>query len=145
MKELKAKIKKDSPFYTMGLNQKGKSIWLEIIGHRTKGENNYKVKAVKQFKDGFAEYEEIWLPVQQVILKQIENSQMQLDLVSKEEFEELKKSPRYSNRLRFEVTTEIEKQYIYALDLAEAQKFAKQLGLQNAKIKQVARLNKSEL
>lgn len=145
MKELKAKIKKDSPYYKMGLNQKGKSIWLDIVSFRTKGINNFKIKAIKQFKNGFAEYEEVWLPVQHIVLKQIENAQLQLDMVSKEEFEELKKSPRYSNRRRFEITTDLEKQYIYALDLTEAQKFVKQLGLQHAKIKQVARLKKSDL
>lgn len=145
MKVLKAKIKKTSIHYKKGVNQKGKSIWLSITGFNPKGEHNYKIKAVKGIKNGFAEYVEIWVSPEDITIKQHEDGQLSLDIFSPQEMEENKQNPRYYNQRRFEVITKNEKQYLQVPDFETAQSVAKQYGLTDFKIKQVKRLTKKEL
>ena len=145
MRVLKAKIKKTSKHYNKGLDSKGKSVWLTITGFNTHGVHNYKIKAISGFKDGFAEYEEIWVAGSDISLRQIEDNQLQLDIYSKQELEENKLNPKYFNQRRFEVTTENEKRYFHAPDFETAQKVAKHYGLTDFKIKQVRRLSKKDL
>jgi hypothetical protein len=145
MKVLKAKIKKTSIHYKKGVNQKGKSIWLSITGFNPKGEHNYKIKAVKGIKNGFAEYVEIWVSPEDITIKQHEDGQLTLDIFSPQEMEENKQNPRYYNQRRFEVITKNEKQYFQVPDFEAAQRVAKQYGLTDFTIKQVKRLSKREL
>ncbi len=145
MKILKAKIKKTSVHYRKGLNQKGKSIWLSITGFNASGEHNFKIKAVKGIKHGFAEYVEIWVSPQDIIIKHHEDGQLSLDIFSPQEMEENKQNPRYFNQRRFEIITENEKQYIQAPDFETARRVARQYGINYTKITQVRRLNKTEL
>ena len=42
MKALKAKIRKTSPHFERGLNQKGKPVWLSITGFKPQGTKNFK-------------------------------------------------------------------------------------------------------
>lgn len=102
MKVLKAKIKKTSIHYKKGINQKGKSIWLSIVGFNPRGEHNYKIKAVKGIKNGFAEYIDIWVSPNDITIKQHEDGQLSLDIFSPQEMEENKLNPRYANQRRFE-------------------------------------------
>lgn len=145
MKVLKAKIKKSSIHYKKGLNQKGKSVWLNITGFNIHGLHNYKIRAISGFKDGFAEYEEIWMSGSDLTFKQHEDLQLSLDIYSKQEDEENKYNPRYFNQRRFEVTTRNEKRYFHAPDIETAKKIAKQYGLSGYEIRQVARLTKKDL
>jgi hypothetical protein len=145
MKILKAKILKTSIHYHKGLNQKGKPIWLSITGFNPQGEHNYKIKAIKGIKNGFAEYIEIWVRPDEISLKQHENGQLSLDIFSEQEQEENRHNPRYYNQRRFEVTTKNERLFFHGPDLRTAEKVAKQYGLSKFSIKQVRRLNKSEL
>lgn len=145
MKVLKAKIKKTSVHYKRGINQKGKSIWLSITGFNPKGEHNYKIKAVKGIKNGFAEYVEIWLSPNDLTIKQHEDGQLSLDIFSPQEMEENKQNPRYYNQRRFEVITENEKQYFQVPDIETAERVARQYGLTKYKIRQVRRLTKNDL
>jgi hypothetical protein len=145
MKILKAKIKKTSTHYLKGLNQKEKPIWLSITGFNVMGDHNYRIKAIKGFRNGFAEYQEIWVSGSEIELKQHEENQLSLDIFSKEEEEENKHNPRYFNQRRFEVSTITEKMYIHAPDLKTAEKVAGEYGLTKYSIKQVARLNRNEL
>lgn len=145
MKVLKAKIKKGSIHYKKGINQKGKSIWLSITGFSPKGEHNYKIKAIKGIKNGFAEYVEIWVKPEDIILKQHEDGQLSLDIFSPQELEENKLNPRYFNQRRFEVKTENEVQYFQAPDLETVKRVVKENGIGNCTIKQVRRLTKEEL
>ncbi len=145
MKVLKAKIKKTSIHYKKGVNQKGKSIWLSITGFNPKGEHNYKIKAVKGIKNGFAEYVEIWVSPEDITIKQHEDGQLTLDIFSPQEMEENKQNPRYYNQRRFEVITKNEKQYFQVPDFEAAQRVAEQYGLTDFTIKQVKRLSKKEL
>ncbi len=145
MKILKAKIKKSSIHYRKGLSAKGKSVWLLITGFNTHGQHNYKIRAIKAFKNGFAEYQEIWMKGTDLIFRQTENIQLSLDIFSKEEEEENKNNPRYFNQRRFEVTTPNEKLYFHAPDLETVEKVIKDYGISEYKLKQVARLRKKEL
>lgn len=145
MKVLKAKIKKTSVHYKKGLNQKGKSIWLSVTGFNAKGEHNYKVKAVKGIKNGFAEYIEIWVRPDEITLKQHEDGQLSLDIFSPQELEENKLNPRYFNQRRFEVKTENEIQYFQAPDIETVRKIVKVNGIGKCSIKQVKRLTRKEL
>ena len=145
MKILKAKIKKTSIHYKKGLNPKGKSIWLSITGFNTHGEHNYKIKAIKGIKNGFAEYQEIWISLSDLTFKQIEDGQLSLDIFSKEEEEENKYNPRYFNQRRFEVSTKKEKFYLHAPNLEMAKQVARDYGFTKFKIVQVPRLSKKEL
>lgn len=145
MKVLKAKIKKTSIHYKKGVNQKGKSIWLSITGFNPKGEHNYKIKAVKGIKNGFAEYVEIWVSPDDITIKQHEDGQLTLDIFSPQEMEENKQNPRYYNQRRFEVITKNEKQYLQVPDYETAEKVARQYGLVDFKIRQVKRLTRKEL
>jgi hypothetical protein len=145
MKILKAKIKKSSIHYKKGLSGKGKSVWLSITGFNTHGEHNYKIKAIKGFKNGFAEYEEIWMNGKDLAFKQIENNQLSLDIYSKEEEKENKNNPRYFNQRRFEVTTINKKFFIHAPNLETAKKVIKGYGISDFRLKQVSRLRKKEL
>lgn len=145
MKVLKAKIKKTSVHYRKGLNQKGKSIWLSITGFNSRGEHNYKIKAVKGIKNGFAEYQEIWVRPDEITVKQHEDGQLVLDIFSPQELEENKLNPRYFNQRRFEVKTKNQIQYFHAPDLETVKKVVKQYGISGYSIKQVKRLSKKEL
>jgi hypothetical protein len=145
MKVLKAKIKKSSIHYKKGVNQKGKSIWLSITGFSPKGEHNYKIKAIKGIKNGFAEYIEIWVKPEDITLKQHEDGQLSLDIFSPQELEENKLNPRYFNQRRFEVQTENEVQYFQAPDLETVKRIVKENGIMKCTIKQVRRLTKEEL
>ena len=145
MKILKAKIKKSSIHYRKGLGGKGKSVWLTITGFNTHGEHNYRIKTIKGFKNGFAEYEEIWMKRSDLIFKQIEDSQLSLDIFSKEEEKENRNNPRYFNQRRFEVTTLNKKFYIHAPNFETAKKVVQDYGISDCKIKQVSRLRKKEL
>lgn len=145
MKILKARIKKTSIHYKKGLNPKGKSIWLSITGFNTHGEHNFKIKAIKGIKNGFAEYIEIWMGKDDLTFKQIDDGQLSLDIFSKEEEEENKYNPRYFNQRRFEVTTKNSKFYLHAPNLEMAKRVAADYGLAKYKVVQVARLTKKEL
>lgn len=145
MKILKAKIKKSSIHYKKGLNQKGKSVWLSITGFNPHGEHNYRIKAIKGIKNGFAEYQEIWMRGSDLQLKQHEDGQLSLDIFSKEEEEENKFNPRYFNQRRFEVTTKNEKLYFHAPDIETARKVVRSHGYPDFEIRQVRRLSKNEL
>ena len=109
-----AKIKKTSPHFNMGLNLKGKSIWLAITGFRTTGIRNFKIKAVKAIAEGHARFQEIWISPAEITLKHVDIAQLSLELYTKEELEENKYNPRFFNRKRFEIVTANEKQYIHA-------------------------------
>lgn len=145
MKVLKAKIKKTSPYYSLGLNQKSKPVWLTITGFRVVGTKNFRINAVKGFKAGYAEYKEIWVSKDDIILRHVDEGQLSMDLYSQEEYEKQKHHPRISNRKRFEIRTKNEKQYIQAPDLEAAHHMAKQLGLSEYSITQVKRLTKKEI
>lgn len=145
MKILKAKIKKTSPYYDMGLNNKRKPIWLSITGFSAEGVHNYKIKAVKGIKNGFAEYQEIWVGYQDISIKQFDDGQLAFDMFSQQELEENKNNPRYFNQRRFEVTSKNQKQYIHAPDIETARKVAEQYCLGEFKITQVPRRTKKEL
>jgi hypothetical protein len=88
MKILKAKIKKSSVHYRKGIVGKDKSIWLSITGFNPHGAHNYKIKTIKGIKNGFAEYEEIWMSGNDLTFKQFEEAQLSLDIFSKEEEQE---------------------------------------------------------
>ena len=145
MKVLKAKIKKSSVYYRKGLDRKGKSVWLTIISFNAKGLHNFKVKAIRGYKDGFALYEEIWLSYKDVTFKQIDEDQLSLDIYSKEELEENKNNPKYFNQRRYEVISDTEKLFVHAPDLKTARQQAIEMGLGDIKIKQVRRRTKREL
>jgi hypothetical protein len=145
MKVLKAKIKKTSRYYDMGLNQKGKSIWLSITGFNPNGNNNFRINAIKKIIKGFAQYQEIWISIDEITFKHIEDGQLSLELFSKEEFEEHKMSPRYFNQHRYEISTSNEKRYLHAPDLKTANLIAQELGLSNYSILEVKKLTKKEI
>jgi hypothetical protein len=145
MKILKAQILKSSYHYHKGLNQKGKPVWLSITGFNPVGEHNYKIKAVKGFKNGFAEYVEIWVRPDEIKLKQHEDGQLILDIFSPQELEENKLNPRYYNQRRYEITTKNEKIYMHGPDQMTVESALKQSGILKYTIKQVKRLNKNEL
>jgi hypothetical protein len=145
MKVLKAKIKKTSRYYEMGLNQKGKSLWLSITGFNANGNNNFKLNAIKKIVKGFAQYQEIWISKDEILLKHIEDGQLTIELFSKEEFEQQKMNPRYFNQRRFEISTTNEKRYIHAPDLKTANSIAHEFGLDNYSIKEVKKLTKNEI
>lgn len=145
MKVLKAKIKKTSPHYEKGLNLKGKPVWLTITGFKSTGTKNYRINAIKGISGGFAQYEEIWLSKDELLLKHIEDGQLAIELYSSEEFEEQKYNPKFYNRKRFEIVTETERQYIQAPDLKKARQIANELGFVNFKIRQVKKLTNKEI
>ncbi len=145
MKVLKAKIKKSSPFYEKGLNLKGRPVWLSITGFKASGTNNFRINAIKGISGGFAQYEEIWLSKDDILLKHIEDGQLAIELYSSEEFEQQKYNPKFYNRKRFEIVTETEKQYIQAPDYKMACQIAGELGFVNYKIKQVKKLSKNDI
>lgn len=145
MKILKAQILKTSIHYHKGLNQKGKPVWLTITGFNPMGEHNYKIKAIKGFKNGFAEYIEVWIRPDEIKLKQHEEGQLSLDIFSQQELEENKHNPRYYNQRRYEITTKKGKYYFHGPDSATVEKVARQYGITKFTIKQVKRLNKAEL
>jgi hypothetical protein len=145
MKILKAQIVKSSVHYSKGLNPKGKPIWLSITGFNPSGVHNYKIKAIKGIRNGFAEYVEIWLRPDEIKLKQFEDGQLALDIFSPQELEENKHNPRYYNQRRFEVITANEKFYIYSPDLKTAENNLIRDGICEFSIKQVKRLTKEEL
>ena len=138
-------MKKTSPNYKMGINIRGKASWLEITGFRTKGDKNFRVKAINGFRDGFAEFKDIWVGKDDIILKHIDEKQYYLELYSPEEFEKQKYNPKLFNSKRFEVITKTEKQYIHARDIEMANQVAKEYGLTDYKIRQVKRLTKKEI
>lgn len=140
-----AKIKKASPHYNMGLNVKGKSIWLAITGFRTTGERNFKIKAIKSITSGNVKFQEIWINPAEITFKHIEITQLSLELYSQEELEENKYNPKFFNKRRFEIITPNEKRYIYATDMKMAVKIANQMGLGEFSIRQVKRITKREL
>jgi len=145
MKILKAKIKKTSKYYEMGLNQKRKALWLNITGFSPNGNNNYKINAIKKIVHGFAQYQEIWINKDEITFKQIEDGQLSFELFSQEEFEEYKLNPRYFNQRRYEISTSNEKQYIHAPDLKTANSIAQEIGLVNFKIIEVNKLTRKEI
>ena len=145
MKILMARIKKSSPHYEMGLNHKGKSIWLSITSFRTAGARNFKIKAIKEFSNGHARFQEIWISPEEITLKHVETAQLSLDLYTQEELEENKYNPKFFNRKRFEIITKNEKQYIHATDIEMATKIANEMGLGEYKIRQVKKFTRKEL
>jgi hypothetical protein len=145
MKVLKAKIKKTSKYYKMGISQKGKALWLSIIGFSLNGKNNFKIKAIKNIVNGFAQYQELWVSKDEITLKQIEDGQLSIELLSQEEYEQHKMNPRYFNQRRYEISTTNEKQYIYAHDLKMANFIAQELGLINFNIIEVKKLSGKEI
>jgi len=145
MKILKAKILKNSVHYYKGLNQKGKQVWLSITGFNPVGEHNYKVKAIKGIKNGFAEYVEIWVRPDEIQLKQHEDGQLSLDIFSPQELEENRNNPRYYNQRRFEITTQNEKFYVHGPNLKTVEFTLKDAGIFEYSIKQVKRLTKKDL
>lgn len=145
MKILKAKIKKTSPYYNKGLNQKGKPVWLSITGFNPIGDKNYRIKAIKSIKHGFAEYQEIWVPPADITMKQFEDGQLTMDIFSPQEVEQNKYNPRYFNQRRFEIITKNEKQYMYAPDIETIEKVLKHHSIYEAEVKQVPRLKKGEI
>jgi hypothetical protein len=145
MKILKAQIVKTSIHYHKGLNPKGKPIWLTITGFNPTGEHNYKIKAIKGIKNGFAEYIEIWMRPEEVKLKQFDDGQLTLDIFSPQELEENKHNPRYYNQRRYEVTTKNAKYFFHGPDAATVERVAKQYGISKFAVKQVKRLTKDEL
>jgi hypothetical protein len=145
MKVLKAKILKDSIHYHKGLNQKGQPVWLSIVGFNPQGIHNYKIKAIKAIKNGFAEYIEIWMRPDEIKLKQHEDSQLSLEIFSPQELEENRHNPRYYNQNRYEVTSKNTKYFFYGPNLETVEKVARQYKISKFSIKQVRRLNKEEL
>lgn len=145
MKVLKAKIKKSSIHYKKGLNQKGKSIWLSITGFNPRGNHNFKIKAINGIKNGFAEYQEIWVAPNDILLKQLETDQLSLDIFSPQEQIENLQNPRYFNQRRFEVITKNETLYFHSPDEETINKIMKQYGISEFSVKQVRRLTKKEL
>ena len=145
MKVLKAKIKKTSSHYEKGLNLKGKPVWLTITGFKATGINNFRINAIKSISGGFAQYEEIWVSKDEILLKHIEDGQLAIELYSSEEYEQQKYNPKFYNRKRFEIVTENEKQYIQAPDYKMACQIAGELGCVNFKIKQVKKLTKKDI
>ena len=145
MKVLKAKIKKTSKHYELGLNQKGKPLWLNVTGFNPNGNNNFKINAIKKIVKGFAQYQEIWVSQDDITLKQFEEGQLSFDLLSQEEFEQYKMHPRYFNQRRFEVSSVNEKQYIHAPDLKTVNSILEEMGLANFTIKEVKKLTKKEI
>ena len=140
-----AKIKKTSPHFSMGLNVKGKSTWLAITGFRTTGGRNFKIKAVKAISQGHAQFQEIWISPEEIILRHVDIAQLSLELYTKEELEKNKYNPRFFNQKRFEIITKNEKQYIYATDIGMATKIANQMGLDEYRIRQVKKISRKEL
>lgn len=145
MKILKAKIKNTSVHYKKGLNQKGKSIWLSITGFSARGEHNFKIKTIKGIKNGYAEYEEIWIGIDDITFKKIEENQLSLDIFSPQELKENQQNPRYFNQRRFEVITSNDKLFFHAPDIETVKKIMKQYGISDFEVKQVKRLAKSDL
>lgn len=145
MKILRAQIVKTSVHYHKGLNSKGKPIWLTITGFNPTGIHNYRVKAIKGIRNGFAEYVEIWVRPDEIKLKQFEDGQLTIDIFSPQEMEENRHNPRYYNQRRFEVITQNEKVYFYGPNLETIENVAKQYGLANFSIRQVKRLTKDDL
>jgi hypothetical protein len=145
MKILKAKIKKGSSNYHFGLNQKGKPIWLLIVDFNSHGEQNFKIRAIKGIKNGFAEYMEIWVKPDEITIKHQEDGQLTLDIFSPQEKEENRNNPRYYNQRRFEINTDNEKYYLYGPDYESVEKEIKQFCNGEFSIKQVKRLSRDEL
>jgi hypothetical protein len=123
MKILKAKIKKTSTHYKKGLNQKGESIWLSITGFNPRGKHNYKIKAIEGIKNGFAEYREIWVGLDEISLKLHEDRQLTLDIFSPQEQQENLHNPRYFNQRRYEVQTKNESLFLHARIWKQWKKF----------------------
>lgn len=123
----------------MGLSIKAKPIWLQIIGFKPVGEKNYKIKAIKTYSEGYAEYEEVWISPKEITLKHFEQDQPGLDLYSEKQWQELKHNPIYRNKYRYEIKTENEKQYLYAQNLDMAKDLASQMGISNFEIKPVTK------
>ena len=145
MKVLKAKIRKTSPHYERGLNQKGKPVWLSITGFKPQGIKNFRINAIKSISGGFAQYEELWVGKDEITIKHIEDGQLSIELYSSEEFEQQKYNPKFYNRKRFEIITETERQFIQAPDYKMARQIAGELGFVNFKIRQVKRLTRGEM
>jgi hypothetical protein len=145
VKILKAKIKPTSTYYKKGLNHKGKSEWLSITGFSPRGEKNFRIKAIKGIKDGFTEFEEIWIGIEEIILKKIVDNQLSLDILSPQEEKENRYNPRFFNQRRFEVLTKNDKLYFHAPNIETVKKIMKQYGISEFSIKQVKRLTKKEL
>ena len=106
MKVLKAKIKKSSVHYRKGLNPKGKSIWLTIADFNPRGIHNYSIKTIKGIKNGFAEYQNVWMGVADISLKHFEDGQLTLDIFSEQEMLENINNPVYFNQRRFEIVVD---------------------------------------
>ena len=145
MKILKAKIKQTSIHYKKGLDQKGKSVWLSITGFNPRGEHNFKIKAINGIKDGFAEYKEIWVGLEEITFKQLSEDQLTLDIFSPQELHENRNNPRYFNQRRFEVKTPNDTLYFHAPNIEMLEKILKQYGISDYSVKQVKRLTKDEL
>jgi hypothetical protein len=145
MKVLKARIKENSVHYKKGLNLKGKPVWLSITAFNPNGERNFRIRTIKKFQNGFAQYKEIWMSKDEIALKHINEAQLSLELYSLEEYEELKYSPSIFNRCRFEVVTPGEKLFIHAPNLDMAHKLVGNMGLNDFKITQVHNLTKKEI
>jgi hypothetical protein len=140
MKILKAKIKNNSPLFNKGLSLSGKPVWLLITGFKPIGEKNFKIKAIKSYSEGYAEYEEIWVSSKDITLKHFVQDHPGLDLYTEEQWQELKHNPVYRNKYRYEIETPNEKQYLYAQNLDMAKDLAKQMGILNFKIKPVTKI-----
>ena len=124
----------------MGLSIKDKPTWLLITGFKPVGEKNFKIKAIKSYYEGYAEYEEIWVNPKEITLKHFEQDYPGLDLYSEKQWQELKHNPAYRNKYRYEIETTNEKQFIYAQNLDMAKDLARQMGILNFKIKPVTKI-----
>lgn len=80
MNVLKAKIKISSKNYAMGLNQKKKAVWLQILGFNAKGENNYLLEAVKEFKNNEVIFCKIWVKHKDIQIRAFDDGQLKLKL-----------------------------------------------------------------
>lgn len=78
MKILKAKIKPTSKYYANGLNAKGKAVWLQITGFTAKGDANYRIKAVKEFKNGLPVFFERWISSSDVLIRKFDDNQIKI-------------------------------------------------------------------
>lgn len=78
MQVLKAKIKRESIYFPNGLNPKGKPVWLQITGFKAKGDENYKVKAIKEIKNGLPQWVELWMDASDLQIRKFEDRQLPL-------------------------------------------------------------------
>ncbi len=79
MKVLKARLKKGSKYYTNGLNQKGKPIYLKIVSFQPQGEKNYQIEAVKEVKNGMPVFFLLWVQENEIKIKSIEDGQLSFE------------------------------------------------------------------